>query len=159
MYEETEHRKVLFRYYSPVLEREVVETLWAIVLDEVKGLYQLDNNPFYGLQLAPGDHFYAEIDPVEEAYVFRHLVKASGSSVILVVIMLAGYDESALRKAFRRLGCESEGFGDGYLSMEVPEYTNFQIIQERLNLLQEKGIIDYAVPCCSSKHRHDVKQN
>ena len=45
---EEQHIKVLFRYYSDVLEEEVVETMWALPVDETAGLYRLDSIPFYG---------------------------------------------------------------------------------------------------------------
>jgi hypothetical protein len=38
--------KILFRFYSDVLEEETVETMWAVIMDQEKGLYKLDSIPF-----------------------------------------------------------------------------------------------------------------
>jgi hypothetical protein len=38
--------KILFRFYSDVLDEETVETMWASIIDKNKGLYKLDNIPF-----------------------------------------------------------------------------------------------------------------
>ena len=70
MEEQEAYRKVLFRYFSPVLKEEIVETMWAIVIDEVKGLYRLDNIPFYGPQIATEDEFFAELD-LDDAEITR----------------------------------------------------------------------------------------
>ena len=55
-------KKVLFRYFSDVLEEETVETMWAETIDEENGIYRLDSIPFYGPLIATDDIFYAEFD-------------------------------------------------------------------------------------------------
>lgn len=43
------HTKILFRYYSDLLEDMVVETMWAEIIDLEKGYFKLDNIPFLDL--------------------------------------------------------------------------------------------------------------
>ena len=40
-----EEVKILFQFYSDVLDRETVETMWAVIIDKEKGLYKLDSIP------------------------------------------------------------------------------------------------------------------
>ena len=40
-------QKILFRFYSDVLEKWTVETLWATAVDVGKGWYRLDNIPLF----------------------------------------------------------------------------------------------------------------
>lgn len=46
MDQETKYEKILVRYYSKVLEEEIVETLWTETIDKEKGLYKIENIPF-----------------------------------------------------------------------------------------------------------------
>lgn len=39
--------KILARYQSDLAEKIVVETLWAEEIDTEKGLYKINNIPFY----------------------------------------------------------------------------------------------------------------
>lgn len=50
-----ESHKILFRFYSDVLGKWTVETLWATAVDVQKGWYRLDNIPFYVKSIASDD--------------------------------------------------------------------------------------------------------
>lgn len=62
--------KLVFRFYSNVLEDWTIETLWAQMLDQKKGLYKIANIPFYA-PVASGDIVYAEYDDTEQRLVFK----------------------------------------------------------------------------------------
>ncbi|MCX2495318.1 hypothetical protein OQX63_17640 [Pedobacter sp. PF22-3] len=47
MAEEEEYEKILFQFYSNVLDEETIETMWAVVIDKEKGLYKVGSIPFY----------------------------------------------------------------------------------------------------------------
>jgi len=79
--------KILFRYYSSVLDEWVVETMWAEIIDAEKGLYKLDSIPFYGTLVASDDIIFAEYDNDEERLTYRRTVENSGNSIVTVVIM------------------------------------------------------------------------
>ena len=147
-----DHIKILFRYYSNVLEQETVETMWATIVDKDNGLYKLNNIPFYGPLVAPGDIIFAEYDQAEQMLTYRRTVEYSGNSIIQVVLLDKSKDINDIRKIFEDLGCESEKVNDGYFSMEVPADKDYRPIKQRLTKLEETAIIGYAEPCLSEKH-------
>ena len=147
-----DHIKILFRYYSNVLEQETVETMWATIVDKDNGLYKLNNIPFYGPLVAPGDIIFAEYDQAEQMLTYRRTVEYSGNSIIQVVLLDKSKDINDIRKIFEDLGCISEKVNDGYFSMEVPADKDYRPIKQRLTKLEETAIIGYAEPCLSEKH-------
>ena len=68
------HAKILFRYHSDILDEVVVETMWSEIIDNEKGIYKLDNIPFYGPLIATDDVFHAKYDENEEAIVYRETI-------------------------------------------------------------------------------------
>jgi len=150
--QQDDHIKILFRFYSNVLEQETVETMWATIVDKDKGLYKLDNIPFYGPLVASEDIIFAEYDETEQMLTYRRTVEYSGNSIIQVVLMDKSKDINDIRKIFEDLGCVSEKVNDGYFSMEVPADKDYKPIKQKLTELEEKEIIGYAEPCLSEKH-------
>lgn len=152
MQEEETHVKILFRYYSNILEEETVETMWALPIDKEKGLYQLDSIPFYGPDIAPDDIFYAEYDADEEMLTFREISQYSGNSVIQVVLMQEPYGTTELREQLSALGCISEGLNDRYFVAEVPASVDYKPVQTLLQTLESEGRIEFAEAVLSSQH-------
>ena len=146
--------KLLIKYYSPVLDQLTVETLWADVIDEVKGLYKIDNIPFYGPLLACEDIVFAEYDDSEGMLTYRKTVEHSGNSVILIVMMDEITDVEIIRDEFRKMGCESEGTGKRYFTMEVPFGLSYEPIRNLLLNYKRKGVLEYSEPCLSKKHSY-----
>jgi len=103
--------KILIRYYSQVLEEIVVETFWAEIIDENKGLYKVDNIPFYGPELSCEDIIFAEFDNDEERITFRKVVESSGNSTIQVVVLDDSFIVEKLKEDLSDLGCDSEKIG------------------------------------------------
>ena len=147
-----DHIKILFRYYSNVLEQETVETMWATIVDKDNGLFKLDNIPFYGPFVASDDIIFAEFDQAEQMLTYRRTVEYSGNSIIQVVLLDKSKDINDIRKIFEDLGCISEKVNDGYFSMEVPADKDYRPIKQRLTELEETAIIGYTEPCLSEKH-------
>jgi hypothetical protein len=145
--------KILFRFYSDVLEEETVETMWATIVDKEKGLYKLDNIPFYAPLLASGDIVFAEYDEDEGMLTFRENVEYSGNSTIQVVIMDKSKEINSVRQIFIDMGCVTERFKDHYFSMEVPESIDYTPIKSKLDELEMQEIIGYAEPCLADGHR------
>jgi hypothetical protein len=83
--------KILFRFFNEVLDEWTVETLWADIVDSEKGLYKLDNIPFYA-PVASDDIVYAEYDETQKQLTYRETVEHSGNSTVQVVIMNAESD-------------------------------------------------------------------
>jgi hypothetical protein len=154
--EEINHKKITFRYYSNILDEEVVETMWCEIIDESKGIYKLDNIPFYGPLIASDDIFYAEYDETEETLVFRKVVESSGNSVVQVVILKEDFDKEIIRKEVFDLGCESEGINDNFFVIEIPIEINYNSINKLLKEYERKKFIEYAEPLLSVKHQNDL---
>ncbi|BDS15463.1 DUF4265 domain-containing protein [Aureispira anguillae] len=150
-------KKVLFRYHSPVLGKTVKETMWAIEIDADKQLYKLDSIPFYGPPIATHDEFIAKFDEQEGFLVYQEITTASENSIVLVIVTQKDYDKEMLRRKFKALHCESEGLNDHYFSMEILKRIDYTLIKKELDLYQQKGIIDYAEPCLSNKHKLDLQ--
>ena len=76
--------KILFRFFSNLLDEWTVETMWAETVDSEKGLYKLSNIPFYA-SASCDDIVFAEYDKDEERLTYRKTIEHSGNSTIQVV--------------------------------------------------------------------------
>lgn len=149
------HVKILFRFYSNVLEEETVETIWATIIDKEKGLFKIDNIPFYAPDIASDDIVFAEYDEDEEMITFRECVEYSGNSTIQVVLIDNSKQINAIRQIFIEMGCLTERFIDHYFSMEIPSNLSYTHIKSKLNELEQQEIIAYAEPCLADGHRDE----
>src|SRR4030095_14009042 len=143
--------KILFRFYSKVLEKWTEETMWAETIDADKGLYKIDSIPFYA-SIASNDIVFAEYDQSEEMLTYRETVVFSGNSTIQVVIMDNAVVTNDIRDIFNALGCHSEKLKEGYFALEIPANTDYKPIKQKLIEMFAKGIIDFAEPVLSKNH-------
>ncbi|GLB51179.1 hypothetical protein NBRC110019_02180 [Neptunitalea chrysea] len=148
--------KVLFKYHSSILDKDVVETMWADIVDAKKSVFKLDNIPFYGPPIAREDIFIAEYNGLEKKLVYHRTIESSGNSIVLVVVLKEGLNKELIRNTFHDLNCESEGVGANYFSMEVKKDTNYATIKDILEKLEKGKVISYAEPCLSTKHKKDL---
>ena len=144
--------KILFRFFSGVLDEWTVETMWATVIDLEKGLYKLDNIPFYAPSIACGDIVFAEYVTDEQFLTFRDLATPSGNSTVQVVLMEKSVETNEIRSLFDCLGCSSEKGKEGYFVVDVPASISYPPVRSLLIDLSGKGLIDYAESCLSEKH-------
>lgn len=147
------HEKIFFRFHSNIFDEEMVETLWAIELDKEKGLYRIDNIPFFINLVGSDDIIRAEFDEIEHRLIYKETVEYGKNSLIQVVIMDKAVDTNSIRTQFLNLGCESEKFKEGYFSMEVPSGLNYEIVKKKLDELNGAGKIDYAESILADHHR------
>ena len=149
--------KILIRFHSDIFDEIMVETLWADIVDREKGLYKLDNIPFYAPLIASDDIVYADYDDSEQMLTYRNTVEYSGNSVVQIVIMDSSKTEiNKIRDIFTDLGCVSEKVNAGYFSMEIPYSLNYKPINDRLQNLESDKILEYSEPCLSDKHKKDI---
>lgn len=153
---EDSFKKVLFKYQSNVLDKAVQETMWALEIDQEKGHYQLDSIPFYGASIATKDVFKASFDEEEGALVYEQTVSTSENSIVLVMVTEESYDEKLLRQEFKNRHCDSEALNNTYFSMEILKSVDYAPIKDLLETYETEGIINYAEPCLSKKHRADL---
>ena len=142
--------KILFRFYSNILNDWTIETIWASIIDEKEGKYKLDNIPFYA-PVSCGDIISAEFDQDEGRLDYKETIEHSGNSTIQVIVAKNESIEN-LRDMFKLLGCDSEKFSDSYFVMEIPAAISYVSIREKLNYLEEENIISYAEPNLSKNH-------
>lgn len=154
---EVKLEKILFVYHSNVLDEWTSETMWAEIINIDKGIYKLDNIPFYGPLIASGDEFYAEFDESEQMLTYKRTTKYSGNSIVLVMITLDGFDKEIIRDRFKKLDCTSEGLNDSYFSMEILKNVNYSDIKKILDEYENEGILNFSEPCLSEKHQLDLK--
>jgi len=153
-----ESYKIFFRFYSNVLEKWTVETLWATTVDLEKGWYRLDNIPFYVKSIACDDIIFAEYDEDEQFLTFREVVMPSGNSTIQVVVMDSSLDTNEIREMFDSVGCSSEKFQERYFVIDIPVGLSYCPVKILLDDLFAKGSIDFAEACLSNKHRSETEE-
>jgi hypothetical protein len=153
------HKKILFKYYSDLLEDTVVETMWAEIIDLEKGYYKLDNIPFFGPLIATDDIFYAEYDEDEERLVYKKTIETSGNSIVQVIILEKGFDKEIIREKLKAVNCESEGMNETLFAVEVIREVDYSVVKSILNEYVDLSIIDFGEPCLSEKHRADLTKN
>ena len=145
--------KILFRFYSDVLDEWTVETMWAETIDKDKGLYKIDNIPFYA-SVASDDIVLAEYDDTEGMLTYRETIEYSGNSLIQVIVMDKSVATNDIRDIFNSMDCKAEKFKEGYFVIEILADKDYKPIKQKLSELQDKGIIDYAEPVLSEKHQY-----
>ena len=145
--------KILFNFHSTIFDEQMVETVWADKVDPEKGIYKIDNIPFYIPLIASEDIVFAEFDENEQMLTYRETVEDSGRTVVQVVIMDKTIETNNIRDIFYKLGCESEKANEGYFSMEIPKDLNYEPIKKELDRMENAEIISYAEPKISNKHQ------
>lgn len=145
--------KILFRFYSDIFDEEMVETMWATIVDKTNGLYKLDNIPFYVPLVASDDVVFAEFDDREQMLTYRRTVEYSGNSTVQVMLTDNSKDINKIRDMFIERGCVSEKVNDQYFSMEIPSTVDYKKIKIKLDELETQKTIDYAESCLAEGHR------
>ncbi|MEN2416020.1 DUF4265 domain-containing protein [Flavobacterium mesophilum] len=153
------HKKILFKYYSDYLEDNVSETMWAEIIDLEKGLFKLDNIPFFGPLIATDDLFYAEFDEKENRFVYKETIENSGNSIVQVLILEKGFDQEIIREKLKAINCQSEGLNETLFAVEIVRDVDYSLVRSILNEYEAEEIIEYAEPCLSDKHRADLLKN
>jgi hypothetical protein len=153
------HKKIVFRYYSDLLENTVVETMWAEIIDLEKGIFKLDNIPFFGPLIATDDIFFAEFDKDEGTLVYKKTIESSGNSILQVVILEKGFDKEIIREELKLVHCVSESLNETLFALEVPKNVDYAVVNNLLSQYELQEIIEFAEPCLSEKHRTDLLKN
>ena len=146
--------KILFSFYSDLLEQDAMETIWATVVDVTLGYYRISSLPFYVSLIATDDLILAEYDDEEEMLTYKQTIQPSGNSTIWVVMTDDEVDIDEVREFFHDLDCFSDPITEKFFSMEVKASVNYLRIKDELNRLRSEKIIDYAEPCLSVNHQY-----
>ncbi len=151
---ETPLVKIMFRFYSNVLDEWIIETVWAQPINTAKGLYKIENIPFYAA-VAYGDIVFAKYNRKEQALVYKETIEYSENSTIQVIILDKSIETNDVIDLFTNLSCEVEHYSDGYFVINVIAEQNYFPIKAKLTEQQKKGVLDYAEACLSYKHQQD----
>jgi hypothetical protein len=146
--------KILFRFYSDILEEETTEILSAEVFDNEYGYYKLVSIPFYAPKTAPGDIVWAEYNKTEAMLTYRKTIQPSGNSIIHAIVLDDEYNINAIREIFNDMGCGSESLNDRYFALEIPAAVDYIPVKRKLDELEKEGILDYAESGLSEKHQY-----
>lgn len=144
--------KILFRFYSDILEEHTAETMWAEVVNAGKDYYRIDNIPFYVPVLASGDIVLAKFDEQEGMLTYKETIEHSGNSTIHVIITDEELELQTVFDLFTGLGCPCEGKDDNYLAIEIPADMDYLPIKERLEFMEQDEVIGYAETCLARGH-------
>ena len=145
--------KILFKFYSEVLEKEMAETLWATEVDRKKGHFKIDNIPFYVPNIATDDLIQAEYLEKEKTYFFKEIIQFSGNSIVRVIRLNKNFDTKDIRQKLNKLGCNSEQWNEDYFVIEIPQNVKYKAIRKELNKLEKKQIISFAEAVLSDAHQ------
>ncbi len=146
--------KILFRFYSDILDQETTETLWGEVVNKEFGYYKIGKIPFYAPNLATGDVVWAEYSHREDMLTYRKTVQHSGNSTVQVIILAEGKDINKIRGIFEESGCKSACLNHKYFALDVPVEVDYFLIKIKLDELEKNKIIDYAESCLSERHQY-----
>lgn len=115
------------------------ETLWARI--KQKGLYEIDNIPFFVRGVSPGDLVTAR--DKDGLLYFDGISKESLNSVLRVI----AYDESIipkLREELLEMGCESElSHVPNLIAVQVPANINLNDVLQFLDVGESNGEWEY----------------
>jgi len=146
--------RILFRFYSDLLEQDMVETIWADIVNANLGHYRLDSIPFYVPFIATDDIVHAEYNDEAEMLLYNETVEASGNSTLWVVLTSEKANADDIRETFYQLNCLSDAMSQHFFTMEVKAETNYLIIKDKLNELKAGGLIEYMEGCLSVNHQY-----
>jgi hypothetical protein len=147
--------KILFRFYSDILDQETSEILCGEVVNKEFGYYKIDKIPFYAPKLAIGDTVWAEHNQREGMLTYRKTVQQSGNSTIQVIIIDDGNEFNNICGMFENMGCKTAKLNPKYFAVEVPVALDYLLVKLRLDKLAKDKMIGYAESCLSGKHRSD----
>lgn len=155
---EDKYVKVMVAYESPIVEQEVVETLWASRVEGEKEVYKLKSIPFYGINLASGDLIKTELDEDGEIISYVEKVSSSGNSVIAVMVLVELNEDqrTEIYKALKKVDCNCEALNEKYFVVDIPKNTNYIDFLRQIVNYVDKKVIDYVETSISEKHLKDI---
>lgn len=141
-------KKLTFKFWNDILDEDnYVETVWAEIIDEEKGHFQIENVPFFVKSYSVGDIVFAELE--NDELIVKDLVKESGNSTVNIVFFKTEDKEKVL-KELNDLGCDFEGLESvlpGYYSLNISRKINYEPIKSYLSNLRNEKVLDFREAC------------
>ena len=137
--------KVYFDFFNTVLNEDYTESLWAIVVDESKGYYALDNIPFFVESYSYKDVVYAILE--NGRLTVQDLIEESGHSTLQIILFKPEH-EPEVQQRLEILGCSWEGSHlPDYFSVDVPAQIEYSLISTYLESQAEQEVLAYREAC------------
>jgi len=140
-------KKLTFKFWNDILDEDYVETVWAEIIDEEKGHFQIENVPFFVKSYSVGDIVFAELE--NDELIVKDLVEESGNSTVNIVFLKTEYKEKVL-KELNYLGCDFEGLESilpGYYSLNISRKVNYIPIHNYLSSLEKDEVLSFREAC------------
>ena len=146
--------KILFRFYSELLDQEVEEIISAETINLEMGKYRISDIPFYTPGIATDDIVSALYNDEEEMLVYHETLSSSGNSIVWVVITDDETTIEQVQEIFLALECDSEEVSERFFAMEVKLSTSYFRVRDKLIELKSEGVIDFAESYLSLVHQY-----
>jgi len=146
--------RILFNFFSDILDGYATETLAAEVVNEEYGYYKLKSLPFYAPKLALEDVVWAEYKEAEGMLVYRKTVQHSGNSTVHIIILDEEHNLDGIVGIFEADGCSVEKLNNKYFAIAIPAIIDYPLVKSKLDELEKEKILDYAESCLSDKHQY-----
>lgn len=154
---EQQFAQIIVDYHSEVLEKQTEEILWGLIVDKEKGLFKIDNIPFYGPEVSCEDIVLAQPTDKKDTYLMQQVYQYSGNSTIQVIVQKDKYNREDLYNEILYAQTEIELVDDYYFVINVPFKTDYKNVYAILAALEEEKVITFAEPCLSPKHASDLR--
>ncbi|MHC5202594.1 DUF4265 domain-containing protein [Myroides sp. LJL119] len=154
---EQQFAQIIVNYHSEVLEKQTEEILWGLIVDKEKGLFKIDNIPFYGPELSCEDIVFATPLDQKDTYLMQEVYQYSGNSTIQVIVQKDTYNKQDLYNEILYAQTEIEVVDDYYFVINIPSQTNYRNVYAILAALEEEKVITFAEPILSPKHASDLR--
>ena len=146
-------RKVKFTYHSKILGQVVNERLWCSIIDKEKGIYQLNNIPFFGMNFSLGDKI--KVFEIEgEGLIMEELHSRSGNTTAFVII--EPYID--FKKLLNQLQFKKFDYEIGQSRFIVVNIDYDKNINEFIEILTKINIEEkcFTFSCLSNKHKKEL---
>ncbi len=150
--------EVLFSYHSPLLDQEVEELLWCKALDADKGHYELHSVPFYGPEIACGDHFKANQLSDSSLLSFENVLKKSGNSIVQVIVENPNAAANECLLQLEEIGCRIEKASEHLRVACILKNKDYVRIYQCMLPYVQKEVIEFAEAHLSNKHQKDLRR-
>lgn len=138
--------KVIFTFYDSNGDIQE-EKIWVEKISDIK--YQVKNIPFFAPNISYNDIISVEKDG--DLY-FDEIIETSEHSTIQIIF----FKEEVIKDVIKQLEllhCSWEGFeNEKLLAIDVSPQTDYSKIIDFLDVLFQKGYLDYKESCLSKTH-------
>lgn len=119
------------------------ESMWAFRLDD--GTYQIDNVPFYAYGINYKDIVRVDASDATTLPVVTEVVTPSEHDTIRVIFprSIGAKKQQPVIEELQKMGVSVERAFGNYVALDIPPEVNYDVVRDRLDELESKGILEY----------------